>query len=60
LNGSNWRKSTFSSGQGGQCVEVGQGGGILVRDTKANGTGPVLTLPPETWSAFLRGLQAPE
>ena len=25
---------------------------VLVRDTKANGTGPVLTFTPRTWAAF--------
>ncbi|HET6192111.1 MAG TPA: DUF397 domain-containing protein, partial [Trebonia sp.] len=30
-----WRKSTFSGGNGGDCVEVGQQAGrVLVRDTK--------------------------
>jgi hypothetical protein len=36
-----WRKSSFSGGSGGNCVEVAERDGhVLVRDTKAHG-GPV-------------------
>ena len=35
-----WRKSSHSSGQGGECVELAYSG--AVRDSK-NPTGPVLT-----------------
>lgn len=32
-----WRKSTFSSANGGACVEVGNGTrSVVVRDTKEN------------------------
>jgi len=39
-----WRKSSYSSDQGGNCVEVADlnGGGRAVRDSK-NPTGPALT-----------------
>lgn len=36
-----WRKSSYSSGQGGECVELAPVG--AVRDSK-NPTGPVLTI----------------
>jgi hypothetical protein len=59
LNGSNWRKSTFSSGEGGQCVEVGQSNGVLVRDTKQEGRAgrTVVTFTPEAWSRFTSALR---
>lgn len=44
-----WRKSTYSSGQGGACVELGHVG--AVRDSK-NPTGPVMLVGD--LSAFLR------
>ena len=49
----NWRKSTYSGGQGGECVEAGSASGVvLVRDTKDNGEGPVLRVSAETWRTF--------
>ncbi len=31
-----WRKSSYSGGNGGACVEVGKhGGSVLVRDSKS-------------------------
>ena len=34
-----WRKASYSSNGGGNCVEVGKARrGVLVRDTKQNGT----------------------
>lgn len=31
----NWRKSAYSTAQGGSCVEVGEGDGMIgIRDTK--------------------------
>lgn len=53
----NWRKSTHSGGSTGDCVEVGSGSGVLVRDTKDNGTGPVLGFAPAAWSGFLATLK---
>jgi hypothetical protein len=47
-----WRKSTFSGGNGGNCVEVGQAGGrVLVRDTKDR-AGTVLAVGADTWRRF--------
>jgi hypothetical protein len=48
-----WRKSTYSGGNGGNCVEVGTASGVVVRDTKNNGSGPVLDFPADAWTAFL-------
>ena len=47
-----WRKSSHSGGNGGSCVEVGQAGRVLVRDTKQAGTGPVLRFSPAAWRRF--------
>lgn len=54
LNGANWRKSSYSNGDGGQCVEVPDRhpGPVLVRDSKTP-TGPVLVIAPAAWSDFL-------
>jgi len=52
-----WKKSSRSNGNGGNnCVEVRMtSDGILVRDTKDQGNGPVLTFTPDEWLAFLEG-----
>lgn len=48
-----WRTSTYSSGNGGNCVEAGVAGrgGVLVRDTK-NRDGATLSIPAAAWAAF--------
>lgn len=53
----NWRKSSRSSANGGECVEVGgMPGRVLVRDTKDQETGPVLAVSPQAWERFLESL----
>lgn len=52
-----WRKSTYSGGATNNCVEVGSDSHVLVRDTKDNGTGPVLDFAPTAWSDFLATLK---
>jgi Domain of unknown function (DUF397) len=54
-----WRKSSYSSGNGGQCVEVAANlpGVIAVRDSK-NPDGPALVIKPETFAAFIAGIRA--
>ena len=49
-----WRKSSYSGGNGGECVEVGQthDGAVLVRDTKSRQAGH-LALAAEEWRAFV-------
>jgi Domain of unknown function (DUF397) len=48
-----WRKSSYSGGSGGNCVEVAdQAGRVLVRDTKQDGTGPVLRFSADAWCRF--------
>jgi hypothetical protein len=53
MNETRWRKSTYSSNGGASCIEVGQATRIIaVRDTKQNGTGPVLRFTPAAWRRF--------
>ncbi|MEC3997767.1 DUF397 domain-containing protein [Actinacidiphila sp. DG2A-62] len=54
-----WRKSSHSSNNGGQCVEVGDGvlGVIPVRDSK-DPHGPALTFDTDAWTAFLADVKA--
>lgn len=61
ISRASWRKSTFSN-LNGNCVEVGfvRPDRIGVRDTKDNGTGPVLVFAGAEWSAFLVGAKAGE
>lgn len=49
----NWRKSTFSTNQGGSCVEVaGTAARIGVRDSKLDGRSPVLDFSRAEWANF--------
>lgn len=63
----NWRKSVRSNGQG-NCVEVGsvtarpiesssRARRVMVRDTKNEGTGPVLAFSTRTWAEFTSTMQ---
>ncbi|MBB5156670.1 DUF397 domain-containing protein [Saccharopolyspora phatthalungensis] len=52
-----WRKSSYSQGNGGACVEVAvQSAVVGVRDSKDPG-GPVLVFDAGTFARFLRTLQ---
>ncbi len=52
-----WRKSSYSSGNGGQCVEAGQVPGVvLVRDT-TDRDGAMLSVTPEAWMGFTASLK---
>jgi len=54
----NWHKSTYSGGNGGNCVEVAHTpAGVLVRDTKQHSAGPVLDFTPAEWRAFIAGVR---
>jgi hypothetical protein len=54
-----WRKSSYSGGNGGACVEVASNlpGVIAVRDSK-DPAGPALILTPDQWQAFLSSARA--
>ncbi|CAL9593209.1 hypothetical protein SUDANB145_05268 [Streptomyces sp. enrichment culture] len=58
LTNAAWRKSTYSNGQGGDCLELADNipGTVPVRDSK-NPAGPVLLLAPAAWSAFISGVR---
>ncbi|MFD3553108.1 DUF397 domain-containing protein [Streptomyces goshikiensis] len=48
-----WHKSSHSSDAGGNCVEVAaHPAAVHVRDSKVS-DGPVLTVSPITWAAFV-------
>jgi hypothetical protein len=60
--GVRWQKSSYSAGRN-ECVETGllpadTADAIAVRDTKANGTGPVLAFPAASWTAFIGAVKA--
>ncbi|MFE7166964.1 DUF397 domain-containing protein [Streptomyces sp. NPDC057616] len=60
LSKATWRKSSYSGGGGGNCLEVADGHPthIPVRDSKTP-QGPVLTFRPQTWTAFVEDLKHP-
>ncbi|MFE9138492.1 DUF397 domain-containing protein [Streptomyces sp. NPDC007355] len=48
-----WFKSSYSSGAGGECVEVANAvGSVHVRDSK-NKAGAMLTVDAEQWATFV-------
>ena len=51
-NKEQWRKASYSNGQG-ECIEVGHiPERIAVRDTKLPRTSPVLKFTPDAWRKF--------
>ncbi|AWK08747.1 DUF397 domain-containing protein [Streptomyces spongiicola] len=56
---SGWRKSSYSSGDGGSCVEVldGYPSGVPIRDSK-NPHGPALVFATTGWSTFVTALKS--
>ncbi|MEV0034787.1 DUF397 domain-containing protein [Streptomyces sp. NPDC050804] len=53
-----WRKSSYSGGSNGDCLEVADGyADIPVRDSK-NPTGPTLLFRPTNWSSFIAAVKA--
>ena len=61
LTGATWRKSTYSNGTGGDCVEIAgmPGGGHALRDSK-NPDGPKLTFTSDQWRTFTEGVKLTE
>lgn len=59
LSMTSWRKSSYSNGDGGSCVEVADGlpGAVPVRDSK-DPDGPHLTFGSDAWSAFIAGVRS--
>ena len=58
VDGAIWRKSSFSGGNGGGCVEVARNlpGVVAVRDTK-NRDGGMLIFTDAEWAAFIGGVK---
>jgi len=64
LTGAVWRKSSFSGGNGGACVELAivpggteaSGGAVALRDSK-NPTGPALLFTPDEWREFTHAVR---
>ncbi|MGW1081117.1 DUF397 domain-containing protein [Kitasatospora sp. NPDC002522] len=56
-----WRKSSYSGGSGGNCVEVADPDGVTtaVRDSK-DPNGPELRFSKEAWAAFASAAAAGE
>ena len=53
-----WRKSSYSDGNGGACVETASGtGAIFVRDT-TDRDGITLQFTAEAWQEFTRRLRS--
>jgi hypothetical protein len=53
-----WHKSSYSSDQGGNCIEVcNLDDGRAVRDSK-DPAGAILTFTAAQWSAFTAGVRA--
>ena len=51
-----WRKSSYSGANGGQCVEVASAEGVAVRDT-TDREGATLKFSAEAWQQFTLGLR---
>jgi hypothetical protein len=61
LTGASWRKSSYSGGGGGNCIEVADGftGVKPVRDSK-DPSGPALVFPADAWQSFVTAVRAGE
>ncbi|MEU5140565.1 DUF397 domain-containing protein [Streptomyces sp. NPDC021139] len=55
LSNARWTKSSYSNGEGGNCVEVADGvpGVVPLRDSKVAG-GPVIVVGSAAWTEFMR------
>jgi hypothetical protein len=52
-----WRKSSYSGANGGDCVEVASAEGVAVRDT-TDREGVTLEFSAEAWQRFTRRLRS--
>ncbi len=61
LGGLPWRTSSYSSGHGGNCVEVAPvvGGGVVVRHSRFPAAA-VIAYSDDEWNAFTLGVAAGE
>ncbi|RST15123.1 DUF397 domain-containing protein [Streptomyces sp. WAC05374] len=58
LSNAHWRKSSYSDGTGGSCVEVADGftGVLPVRDSKSP-EGPTLVFSSAGWGSFVAAVR---
>jgi len=55
--GQTWRTASYTGNGGGNCVEVGDGAGVIVvRDTKDR-SGGTLAFSSEAWASFTASLK---
>jgi hypothetical protein len=54
----NWRKSTHSDANGGDCIEVASTNIIMIRDSM-NRAGAILAVTAEAWQRFTGSLKSP-
>ena len=61
LTRADWRKSSYSGTNGGNCVEVARNlpGVVAVRDSK-NPAGPAFAFTPGDWRTFTAALRGGE
>ncbi|MEW2392924.1 DUF397 domain-containing protein [Streptomyces venezuelae] len=61
LSAAVWRKSSYSNGTGGECVEVTDDlpGLVPVRDSKLT-AGPTLVFPATAWAPFIAAVAKDE
>jgi Domain of unknown function (DUF397) len=52
-----WRKSSYSGANGGQCVEVASADRVMVRDT-TDSDGMALVFSTGAWVAFVTRLRS--
>jgi Domain of unknown function (DUF397) len=52
----NWRKSSYSSGNSDNCVEVASDGGVLIRDT-TDRSGATLNVTAGAWLTFTSSIK---
>jgi hypothetical protein len=59
LSRAEWRKASYSTGNGGACVEVAGNlpGTVAVRDSK-DPDGPALAFTAASWQALLEGIKS--
>ncbi|MFF9480937.1 DUF397 domain-containing protein [Streptomyces sp. NPDC014733] len=59
LGAAHWRKSTYSNGDGADCVEIADNlpGIVPVRDSKAAPGGPALVIPAGAWHRFVTAVK---
>ena len=57
-NSADWRKSTYSTANGGQCVEVGTAVSVVVVRDTTDRAGAVLAVPAGAWRALLAEVRA--